>query len=169
VIYQNRGYELGRMLHRWKFESEDFARAHEARGEFRALLRERGLREEDVATCELVFGELVTNALKYGKEPVAVNARLNGPTVELEIEDSGKCFSLHPSREVSVDSVGGRGLFISSVLSWSLNVDKETDRCRVTATIPIKLVREPGKSASIGKWENGTAESGSGAEPTLGW
>jgi len=152
------GYDLGKMVHRWKLESEDFAGAHEARREFRAILREHGLREDDLATCELVFGELVTNALKYGKEPVVVKSALSGSTVELEIEDSGKCFNLHPSREVSVDSPGGRGLLISSVLAWSLNVDRQTDRCRVTATIPIKLVRESSKSASIRKYENGRSE-----------
>jgi anti-sigma regulatory factor (Ser/Thr protein kinase) len=143
------------MVHRWSFERRDYAGAHEAHQELRALLRERGVPEDDVATCELVFGELVTNALKYGEEPVAAGATLTDSVVELEIEDSGQCFNLRQNHEVPADAIGGRGLLISSVLAWSLNVNKESDRCRVTATIPVKAHFDSGKSDRTANDTNG--------------
>jgi len=126
------------MIREWKFEKGDFAGAHRAHQELRTLLRERGLREEDVASCELVFGELVTNALKYGVEPVAAEASIDDSLVHLEIEDSGQCFTLaEGSEHPPLDSTRGRGLLISSALTGSLNVDKSSGRCRVRATLPV--------------------------------
>jgi len=96
-----------------------------------------------------VFGELVTNALKYGEEPVAAGASIDDSLVHLEIEDSGQCFTLAEGREPSPDATNGRGLLISSTLSWSLNVDKSPGRCRVTATLPIDAhAVEPGDSGN---------------------
>jgi anti-sigma regulatory factor (Ser/Thr protein kinase) len=138
------------MIRAWKLEKGDYAGAHRAHGELRTLLSERGLAEEDVATCELVFGELVTNALKYGQEPVAAGATISDSLVHLEIEDSGQCFCLKEDLEVPLDSTRGRGLLLSSALTGSLNVEKTSGRCRVTATLPVHFENPEKSDASVG-------------------
>lgn len=93
--------------------------------------------EDDAATCELVFGELVANALKYGENPVLAAVECAETQVRLEVEDCGKCFALPARLTAPLDSVGGRGLFIASALTWSLDVDRSSDRCRVSATLQL--------------------------------
>ncbi len=106
------------------------------------MLHCRGLVEDDVATCELVFGELLANALKYGENPVSAAIEIEDDHVRLEVEDAGKCFSIPPRLAAPLDSIGGRGLFIASALTWSLEVDRSSDRCRVVASLQRRRAPE---------------------------
>ncbi|MEF9915516.1 SpoIIE family protein phosphatase [Streptomyces sp. P5-A9] len=73
-------------------------------------LREWDL-EETGFTLELVLSELLTNAIRYGTEPIGVRL-LHDTTLTCEVSDAGST-SPHVRRAATTDE-GGRGLFLVS-------------------------------------------------------
>ncbi|GIH72239.1 hypothetical protein Mth01_44920 [Sphaerimonospora thailandensis] len=67
-----------------------------------------------VFTTELIFSELVTNAIRYGAEPIRARLLLDR-TLICEVFDASDT-SPHPRRAVATDE-GGRGLFLVAQLS----------------------------------------------------
>lgn len=118
-------------------KSRDLATAGAKRASFRTLL-EREFAVRDVTPHELVFGELVTNALRYGRDPMSVAVDVDGRTVRISVEDSGRCFDLDDTLEAEPSTSGGRGLKIVRSISTSLTVEcTPTLGCRVTAVVPL--------------------------------
>ncbi|MEU5222351.1 SpoIIE family protein phosphatase [Streptomyces toyocaensis] len=73
-------------------------------------LREWGL-EEAAFTLELILSELLTNAIRYGTEPIGVRL-LYDVTLTCEVSDAG---STSPQvRRAATTDEGGRGLFLVS-------------------------------------------------------
>ncbi|MFI2200385.1 SpoIIE family protein phosphatase [Streptomyces sp. NPDC020192] len=61
-------------------------------------------------TTELILSELVTNAIRYGGEPISLRLLLNGDSLICEVAD-GSSTSPHLRRAATTDE-GGRGLFL---------------------------------------------------------
>ncbi|MFJ8275527.1 SpoIIE family protein phosphatase [Streptomyces sp. NPDC094154] len=80
------------------------------RGEVARRLHDWGLEDSCFAT-ELVLSELLTNAIRYGAEPLRVRILL-GHTLICEVSD-GSSTSPHLRRAATTDE-GGRGLFLVS-------------------------------------------------------
>jgi anti-sigma regulatory factor (Ser/Thr protein kinase) len=133
------------MRREWRFATKDFASAYRARRELKELLIENALDDGDVATCELVFGELVTNALKYGQDPVVAAFEAHDRKASLEIEDAGRCFNLTSNEPASLEALGGRGLMIASALAWSLRVDRTAEHCCVRANFALNSPVRPAR------------------------
>ncbi|WP_431982216.1 SpoIIE family protein phosphatase [Streptomyces qinglanensis] len=74
-----------------------------------ARLREWGL-EEIGHTTELILSELITNAIRYGKEPIQVRLLHDEESLICEVSD-GSGTSPHLRRASTTDE-GGRGLFL---------------------------------------------------------
>ncbi|MGW2211870.1 SpoIIE family protein phosphatase [Streptomyces sp. NPDC001781] len=70
--------------------------------------------EELTFTTELILSELVTNAIRYGRDPIGVRL-LRGRTLICEVSD-GTTTSPHLRYAASTDE-GGRGLFLVAQLS----------------------------------------------------
>ncbi|MFF6995863.1 SpoIIE family protein phosphatase [Streptomyces sp. NPDC008313] len=94
---------------RWDVPSDPRAVAG-VRGECARRLRAWGL-EETGFTLELVLSELLTNAIRYGTEPIGVRL-LYDETLTCEVSDAGST-SPHVRRAAITDE-GGRGLFLVS-------------------------------------------------------
>lgn len=69
--------------------------------------------EPAVASAELVTSELVTNAIRYGEEPIVLTARLESGALRLEVQDADS--SANPELQHPDDRTpGGRGLLVVS-------------------------------------------------------
>jgi anti-sigma regulatory factor (Ser/Thr protein kinase) len=88
-------------------------------------LLEHGADAEDVAVAEIVFGELVSNAVRYAPGPLEVIVDWSGPDPVLHVLDAGTGF-----RQISIVppdllSESGRGLFIVSALTHDFRISKD--------------------------------------------
>ncbi|MFI2410388.1 SpoIIE family protein phosphatase [Streptomyces sp. NPDC018947] len=91
----------------------DFAAVAEVRAACSRKLAEWGL-DEAAFTTELILSELITNALRYGTEPVGVRL-LRDHALICEVSD-GSSTSPHLRLAATTDE-GGRGLFLVSRLA----------------------------------------------------
>jgi len=124
------------MTKSWALRKGDYAGTRERRRAFRAFLAEQG-RIDRLATHELVFGELVTNAVRYGDEPMWVSVVVDGNALRIQTENRGECFDLDHRLKEEPTSTSGRGLRIVRALADKLTVDLIPAGCRVTAMLPL--------------------------------
>jgi anti-sigma regulatory factor (Ser/Thr protein kinase) len=95
-----------------------------ARAEFAAAFREHGGAAEDVAMAEVVFGELVSNTVRYAPGAVEVIVDWSGPEPVLHVLDNGPGFRHISILPPDLLSESGRGLFIVSALTHDFRVSK---------------------------------------------
>ncbi|HET7815897.1 MAG TPA: SpoIIE family protein phosphatase, partial [Candidatus Baltobacteraceae bacterium] len=117
-----------RRLQRWQFDTCDMGAASEARGDFARAFRERGADIDDVATAELVFGELVSNTVRYASGHVEVIVDWSGADPVLHVLDNGPGFRHISILPPDLLSESGRGLFIVSALTHDFRVSKRAGR-----------------------------------------
>lgn len=122
---------------RWVLRRKDFETSGAYRREFANLLARTTLREEtSTAMQELVFGELVTNAVRYGDEPMGVCVDFDDTSLTIVVENSGTCVDGEP-RVPHAMAEGGRGLLIVRALVSRLHIERTPEiACRITATMP---------------------------------
>ncbi|MGW2562760.1 SpoIIE family protein phosphatase [Streptomyces sp. NPDC001514] len=101
----------------------DVAEVSRVRNEATRRLADWGLEESSFVT-ELVLSELLTNALRYGTEPVRARL-LHGRTLVCEVSD-GSNTSPHLRRAATTDE-GGRGLFLVAQFSQRWGTRYVTD------------------------------------------
>ncbi len=133
------------MTRRWELKKQDYQAACARRKEFRAFLGERyGAR--DFANHELVFGELVANAVRHGEDPIGAEVTLNDDgMVLINVENAGKChagecFCAGPSRvgRPEPTATGGRGLEIVRALADTFEIEHLPSHVsRVSATLKV--------------------------------
>ncbi|MDP9104452.1 MAG: SpoIIE family protein phosphatase [Candidatus Eremiobacteraeota bacterium] len=119
---------VGRHLRRWAFDTGDHATAQRSRAVFASVLAAGGMLDEDVFTSELIFGELLSNTVRYA--PGAVEVVLDwseASTAILHFLDSGPGFVLMPRLPSDLLSERGRGLFLIWSMSEDFNVTKRPD------------------------------------------
>ncbi|MEA2721495.1 MAG: hypothetical protein QOJ39_3359 [Candidatus Eremiobacteraeota bacterium] len=117
----------GEHFRRWTFDTGDSITAQRARNVFAAVLSEAGM-FDDVFTAELIFGELLSNAVRYA--PGRVDVVLDwsgGATAILHFLDRGPGFVVIPRLPTDLLSERGRGLFLVWSLSEDFNVTKRAD------------------------------------------
>lgn len=125
---------------KWAFQSIDARAAYDARTDLVAYLRSRATSDSDIPAAELIYGELVGNAVRHAPGPIDVAIEWQGGRAVLTIVDSGPGFAManHPSAPDSM-SEGGRGLFIVAALSESFEAKPtpEGGMC-ARAWLPVK-------------------------------
>jgi len=123
----------------WRLARNDFASASKARADFRSRLARMCGPESDLSGAEIVFGELVTNALRYSGTGATAEVLCDGNRVILEIEDGGSGFDPEAvaARARRGDEAGGRGFEIARKLSRLLSVEVGADGCIVRADLPV--------------------------------
>ncbi|MBD5635149.1 MAG: ATP-binding protein [Candidatus Eremiobacteraeota bacterium] len=123
---------------KWDLGSGDYVSASRARGAFRELLQRHCSPDSDLDGAEIIFGELLTNALRYSGGDATVEVHCHGPQVFLDVRDCGHGFDLDTADEHrSGDAEGGRGLMIARRLSTDLRVDAGHAGCVVQAGLPV--------------------------------
>jgi len=112
------------LLQRWLVHTDDMLAVGAARRGFAEAFREHGATPEDVAAAEIVFGELLGNAVRYAPGPVDVIADWSGPDPVLHVIDRGPGFRHIAILPPDLLSESGRGLFIISALTQDFRITK---------------------------------------------
>lgn len=107
------------------------------RHEFMDLLRARGT--GDFVAAELVWGELVGNAVRHAPGPIDVQLDWKDDNPVLTVHDDGESFQPDKiSLPADPLSEHGRGLYIVRALALSLRVeDIAGDGNEVTVRLPV--------------------------------
>ncbi len=114
-------------LQRWSVHTGDMRAVAASRRGFAEAFRAHGATPEDVAMAEVVFGELLGNAVRYAPGPVEVIADWSAPDPVLHVIDSGPGFKHISILPPDLLSESGRGLFIISALTQDFRVAKVAD------------------------------------------
>lgn len=125
--------DVMRMTRHWSIAKGDQREAERARHEFCADLTGSA---DGLFDAELIFGELVANAVKCARSSVSVELVIKRNTT-LRVTDDGDCFDLDSIGPKPYYSVGGRGLYIVQSLARRLTVNLADDKCEVTAVLPL--------------------------------
>jgi anti-sigma regulatory factor (Ser/Thr protein kinase) len=123
---------------RWSIAAGDFDAAARARIAFRDAMRAIASPSSDFDGAEIIFGELVTNALRHAGSDAAVRVRSTEGGFILEIRDRGAGFDLErAASHRPTDAEGGRGLMIAQKLGAELAVRRDGGACLVEARLPL--------------------------------
>jgi anti-sigma regulatory factor (Ser/Thr protein kinase) len=96
-------------------------RAEGARSQFVERLRELATAESDLASAELIFGELIGNVVRHGPGPIDVDLEWEGEHAVLHVMDRGPHFTLSAELPEDILSEDGRGLFLIAALGENLS------------------------------------------------
>jgi anti-sigma regulatory factor (Ser/Thr protein kinase) len=116
-----RGREL---VQRWSLHTADERSVIASRRTFAGALREHGATSDDIAVAEIVFGELVSNAVRYAPGHVEIIVDWTGPDPVLHVLDRGKGFRHVSIVPPDLFSESGRGLFIVSALTHDFRISQ---------------------------------------------
>jgi PAS domain S-box-containing protein len=108
----------------WRFDSTDAQHAGRTRREYVERLHAAGLSEDEMASAELVFGELVGNVVRYAPGPIVAMLDVSCPAPVLHVLDGGRGFEFRPRLPVDVMSERGRGLFLVTAFAEELSVER---------------------------------------------
>ena len=118
----------------WRIAHGDLAAGSRARREFGAYLQTYATDPARQSAAELIFGELVANALKCSRTTVLVELYKDPST--LRVVDDGLCFDPVAILRAPIYSEGGRGIQIVKTLARFLTVEARDAWCFVTAILP---------------------------------
>lgn len=120
----------------WRWRLVDPSEAASARSAFVAFLRALCVPKTDYWASEMVFGELVANAITHAPGPVDIRVYQRGRLVMLALDDTNDDLVDAPPLPAP-HSLSGRGLFIVSALCSSLRWTPLPRGKRVTVTLPV--------------------------------
>jgi serine phosphatase RsbU (regulator of sigma subunit)/anti-sigma regulatory factor (Ser/Thr protein kinase)/CHASE3 domain sensor protein len=111
----------------WTFDTADLVTAQRTRALFASVLADAGMLDDDVFSAELIFGELLSNAVRYAPGTIEVVLDWSGAaTAIVHVLDRGPGFVVIPRLPTDMLSERGRGLFLVWSLSDDFNVTKRT-------------------------------------------
>ncbi len=105
---------------------------------FRSILRQLATECSDTDAAELIFGELVNNALRHGGHDVRVEVYHEDNEFRLEVWDRGEGFDPDALGRSSDLQEGGRGLLIVKALTHGLHVTRINGGCRVSTRMNLR-------------------------------
>lgn len=110
----------------WQFDAGDGTMARGVRTAIVAELRRHGVDEDDLATAELLFSELLGNVVRHSGGMVEIALDLAQSPV-LHVLDRGPGFTFTTRLPASLMNETGRGLFIVSSLAREFSVEPRQD------------------------------------------
>jgi anti-sigma regulatory factor (Ser/Thr protein kinase) len=123
----------------WRFRSVDVGAALLRREAFVRALRRRAGASSDLFGAELIYGELLTNALRHGRGPVDVRLQYDGGRALLTVIDMSTERLTFSEPHGDPLSENGRGLFLARVLSRGFEVDYGNLGKRIQVVLPVEL------------------------------
>ena len=107
----------------WGFEASESSVAYAIKCDFMSTLSELATpTSEELEACELIFAELIGNAVRHAPGPLSISLSTSGNDVVLHVIDDGPGFDYHPSLPQDIWSESGRGLFLISQLGYHVEV-----------------------------------------------
>lgn len=138
----------GERKRRWLIGAGDWLATTRARRDCVDFLR-HATDATDIAAAELIFGELVGNAVRHARTRVIVEA-CAGETPRLCVRNDGSARAFAP-RSARDDAEHGRGLFIVSRIAPELRIDREAGDIVVTALLPVYRGSSAGTTSPIAR------------------
>lgn len=121
----------------WYVDSSNRQQVSDLRREFAIYLSRHAAPEQDVASAELAFSELLTNAAQHSTGPAWISVDWTARKPIVAICDVGAAFEFGGERLAS--SAGGRGLAIAASLAMDLRIHaREHGGNRVQATFDVE-------------------------------
>jgi anti-sigma regulatory factor (Ser/Thr protein kinase) len=74
--------------------------------------------------CQVIFSELIGNAVRHAPGGLSVSVSREGSAVELHVIDDGPGFNSEPSLPDDLWAESGRGLFLIKELAEKLTIEK---------------------------------------------
>ncbi len=127
------------MARNWQFIAREVRGVTAARREFTAHLRDVANGEANFDAAALIFGELIANAIKYGRDPITATVESSDRYALLVVEDGGAGFVSEQLQPPEPTATGGRGFAIATQLARSIAVERLGDRFRITVELPVKI------------------------------
>jgi serine phosphatase RsbU (regulator of sigma subunit)/anti-sigma regulatory factor (Ser/Thr protein kinase)/CHASE3 domain sensor protein len=123
----------------WNFDARREDAARRVKSEFMSRLALLGPRAPDPAVAQIIFGELLSNAVQHAPGPVRLELAVRDGRVVLAIEDQNPAFpqngSLHP-QPPQWDAERGRGLFLISTLCPEIRIVPTREGKVTTVVLP---------------------------------
>lgn len=115
---------FGAKVDRWRFDVGDSAAAYAIKRNLLDAVAEATGEHADIAGCELIFGELIGNALRYAPGPLSVSLESDerGPVLHLVDEGPGFDGGLGLPDDLWAES--GRGLFLVEAIAADLAIER---------------------------------------------
>ncbi len=127
----------------WYLEAGDVDALPELRHELRRYLARHAEPGGDVEGAEIVFSEIVTNAIRHASGPAWISVDWSGAEPVLTVRDLGPGFELDAVRDAPPRPEGGVGLRIVSHLTRELSVaSRSAGGAEVSATLPVRRAVE---------------------------
>jgi PAS domain S-box-containing protein len=133
---------------RWEFDACDPKRAALVRKRISAILRNQAISHDDIVTAELIFSELIGNAVRYAPGAVEVVFDWIETNPVLHVLDRGPGFELAPRLPSDLLSEQGRGLFMIWSLAEDCNVTRRPDG-GAHARVVLRHARDNGHTKSL--------------------
>ncbi len=108
-----------------------------ARREFARYLRANADASADVDAAELIFSELLSNALRFGEARMSLAWLTNSAL--LRVHDGGQPFNVPPLEPPDLGARSGRGLFLVRKLAKQLTYERDGDGNVAKAVLPVRL------------------------------
>lgn len=116
---------FGKSRTRWRFDVDDPAAAYALKSELMEHLNGFSrMTPEQEDDCELIFSELIGNAVRHAPGGLSISVSSEGSGLELHIIDEGPGFSDDPALPDDVWSESGRGLFLIKELAETLSIER---------------------------------------------
>jgi serine phosphatase RsbU (regulator of sigma subunit)/anti-sigma regulatory factor (Ser/Thr protein kinase) len=135
---------FGETKSQWRFDVGDPAAAYAIkRGLFVWLHRVAEATAEEMQACEVIFSELIGNAVRHAPGPLSLSASVEDGEVVLHMIDEGPGFDHVPSLPSDLWAESGRGLFLISELSNDIRASRLPGYgSHVRVTLPLRVRRE---------------------------
>jgi anti-sigma regulatory factor (Ser/Thr protein kinase) len=127
----------GQAEREWWIRRGDLAAASAARRQFAAFLRAQESDKVKVQDAELIFGEIVSNAVRYARTSVEIEL-LRDSWATLRVTDDGECFDECTIAPRPLQAESGRGLYIAKALARAFGVSYHDGKCTISATLPVR-------------------------------
>lgn len=122
----------------WQFATSSHTLADRARQEFLALLRKHGTDDADYFSAELIFGELLANAVQHAPGTVDLSVHWTDEHACLSVRTYGPpC--LPGRRTADLLDERGRGLQIVSALSRDFRIVNTSNGCFCESVLPVRM------------------------------
>lgn len=123
----------------WHIWSSDSTVVRRYRHEFIAYLRLHACAGSDYEAAELIFGELVANAVMHAPGSLDVTVDWESNQAVLHVSDQGAPINVRSIASPDPDAEHGRGLWIISTLAHKLTAVTHAGGGKtVSATLPIQ-------------------------------
>jgi sigma-B regulation protein RsbU (phosphoserine phosphatase) len=116
---------FGKSRTQWRFDVDNPAAAYALKNELMEMLRRMStMTPEQDDDCQVIFSELVGNAVRHAPGALSISLSNGGRGLELHIIDEGPGFSGDPSLPDDLWSESGRGLFLIKELAEHITIER---------------------------------------------